>query len=78
MGVIKILLEGDDFSNKMNTVEIPKSLCPQLPHVCQDHVATGVLLILGANDTCKHSFYTRIAAESTRMLSAQQGQSYHI
>jgi hypothetical protein len=62
----------------MNTTGIPKSLHPQLPHICQHHTTTGVLLILRASHTCKHNFYTRTATESTRKLSAQQGRSDHI
>jgi hypothetical protein len=50
----------------MNMAEIPKSLRPQLSRVCQDHEATGVLvLVLGTNHTCKEPYYPRITAETT-------------
>jgi hypothetical protein len=44
---IKILLEGDGNSNKMNTTT--KHVSDSTTQVGQDHVATGVLLILGTN-----------------------------
>jgi hypothetical protein len=69
------MLKGDDFSNKMNTVGNPKSLRPQLPQVCQDHIATGVLLVLGTNHTCKQPNYTRITTESTRENFSRLGLS---
>jgi hypothetical protein len=46
-GPIKILLEGDRDSNKMNTV--PTHVSDSTTQIGQDHVATEVLLILGTN-----------------------------
>jgi hypothetical protein len=60
---IKILLERYGFSSEMNTAEIPKSLLPQTPRVCQDHIATGVLRILGTNHTSNQSNHTQITME---------------
>jgi hypothetical protein len=48
MEPIKILLEGDGGSNKMNTIS---NTCLRLTtQVGQDHAATGVLLALGTNN----------------------------
>jgi hypothetical protein len=44
---IKILLEGDRDTNKMNTAS--NTVSDSTTKVCQDHVATGVLLVLGTN-----------------------------
>jgi hypothetical protein len=46
--LIKILLEGEGNSNKMNTTS--KTRLRLNYQVGQDHVATGVLLILGTNN----------------------------
>jgi hypothetical protein len=45
--LIKILLDGDGHSNKMNrtTKHVPDSTT----QVGQDHIATGMLLVLGTN-----------------------------
>jgi hypothetical protein len=68
MEPIKILLEGDRNSNKINwlgrTPKITRSAL--LPSVCQNHVATGVLLVLGTNTTSSLDSYTNTAAETTR------------
>jgi hypothetical protein len=61
---IKILLEIDGHSNKMNSVGYPKSHAPHTTFVCQNHVATGVLLVLGTNTTCNHNFYTHMTVEN--------------
>jgi hypothetical protein len=45
---IKILLEGDKSSNKMNTAS--NTRLRLTTQVGQDHVATGVLLVLGTNN----------------------------
>jgi hypothetical protein len=47
MEQIKILLEGDGYSNKMNAAT--KHVSDSTTQVGQDHVATGVLLVLGTN-----------------------------
>jgi hypothetical protein len=44
---IKILLEGDGHSNKTNTTT--KHVSDSTTQVVQDHVVTGVLLVLGTN-----------------------------
>jgi hypothetical protein len=44
---IKILLEGDGGSNKMNTAS--NTRLRLTTQVGQDHIATGVLLALGTN-----------------------------
>jgi hypothetical protein len=46
-GPIKILLEGDGGSNKMNTTS--NTRLRLTTQVGQDHAATGVLLALGTN-----------------------------
>jgi hypothetical protein len=55
---IKILFEGGDFSNKMNSVGYPKSHVPhatfRLPKPRSHWSATGP-----RNKHCRHSFYTR-------------------
>jgi hypothetical protein len=65
---IKILLEGDTNSNKMNSLgRTPKiTRSALLPSVCQNHVATEVLLVLGTNSTSSLNSYTHTAAETTR------------
>jgi hypothetical protein len=47
MGADKILHEGDENSNKMNTITKTR-LRLNYPR-CQDHTAIGVLLVLGTN-----------------------------
>jgi hypothetical protein len=44
-----------------------------LPFVCQNHVATGVLLVLGTNTTSKLNSYAPTTAETTREPSVQMG-----
>jgi hypothetical protein len=46
----------------------PKSPSPLTSHVCQDHITTGVLLILGANHTSKQLNYTQHAAEKLLLV----------
>jgi hypothetical protein len=46
--LIKILLEGDRDSNKMNTAS--NTRLRLTTHFGQDHIATGVLLALGTNN----------------------------
>jgi hypothetical protein len=56
---IKILLEADGYSNKMNTTT--KHVPDSTTQVGQDHVATGVLLVLGTNTHLpKQNTLTRI------------------
>jgi hypothetical protein len=64
----KILLEGDRNSNKMNKLDrTPKiTRFALLPSVCQKHVATGVLLVLGTNTTSSLDSYTNTTAVTTR------------
>jgi hypothetical protein len=52
---IKILLERDAFSNKTNTGN-PQTSPTCTTQVCQDHIVTGVLLILRTNN---HRSYSR-------------------
>jgi hypothetical protein len=75
MKPIKILLEGDNFSNKMNLVgySTQNHTLRTQPSVCQNHVATRVLLVLGTNTTCRHNFYTHMVVETTHKLSAWRG-----
>jgi hypothetical protein len=72
---IKNLLEGDWNSNKMNslgrTPRITRSAL--LPSVCQNHVATGVLLVLGTNTTSNLNSYAPTTAETTRKPTVQRG-----
>jgi hypothetical protein len=44
-----------------------------LPFVCQNHVATGVLLVLGTNSTSNHNTHAPTIAETTRKLVNQRG-----
>jgi hypothetical protein len=75
--LIKILLEGDSNSNKMNSLSpTPKiTHCALLPFVCQNHVATEVLLVLGTNSTNILNSYTHTAAETTREPAVWRGRS---
>jgi ribosomal protein L4 len=41
--------------------------------VCQNHVATGVLLVLGANSTSNHNTHTATTAKTTRKPANQKG-----
>jgi hypothetical protein len=72
---IKILLEGDWNSNKMNSLgRTPKiTRSTLLPSVCQNHVATRVLLVLGTNTTCNLDSYTNTVAETTREPADRRG-----
>jgi hypothetical protein len=45
-----------------------------LPSVCQNHVATGVLLVLGTNSTSNLSTHTPTTAETTRKPANQRGR----
>jgi hypothetical protein len=73
---IKILLEGDWNSNKMNSLgRTPKiTRSALLPSVWQNHVATGVLLILGTNTTSNLNSYAPTIAETTREPTIQRGR----
>jgi hypothetical protein len=44
-----------------------------LPSVCQNHVATGVLLVLGTNTNSNLNPYAPMAAETTREPTVQRG-----
>jgi hypothetical protein len=72
---IKILLEGDRNSNKMNwlgrTPKITRSTL--LPFVSQNNVATEVLLVLGTNNTSSLDSYTNTAAKTTLELNDRRG-----
>jgi hypothetical protein len=73
---IKILLGGDRNSDKMislgRTPKITRSAL--LPSVCQNHVATGVLLVLGTNSTSNLNTHAPTTAETTRKLAVQRGR----
>jgi hypothetical protein len=47
---------------------IPKITCTQ-PSVFQNHVANGVLLVLGSNTTCSPSFYTHGSGNNSEVVS---------
>jgi hypothetical protein len=68
MGADKIFLEGDRNSNKMNSLgQTPKvTHSALLPSVCQNHVATEVLLVLGTNTTSSLDSYMNTTTETTR------------
>jgi hypothetical protein len=52
----------------------PKITCSALiPSVCQNHVATGVLLVLGTNTTSSLDSYTYTAAETTQEQVDRRG-----
>jgi hypothetical protein len=72
---IKILLEGDWNSNNMNLLgRTPKiTHSALLPSVCQNHVATGVLLVLGTNTTSNLNSYAPMTVETTRESAVQRG-----
>jgi hypothetical protein len=74
---IKILLEGDRNSNNMNSLgQTPKiTRSTLLPFICQYHVATGVLLVLGTNTTSSLNSYMHMAAKTTRELAVWRGRS---
>jgi hypothetical protein len=74
---IKNLLEGDWNSNKMNSLSrTPKiTRSTLLPSVCQNHVATGVLLVLGTNTTSSLDSYTNTTEETTREPADRRGRS---
>jgi hypothetical protein len=58
MGVDKISLERYD-CGEMNTTENLKSLPSQTPRVFQDHIAIGVILIIGINHTSHQGNHTQ-------------------
>jgi hypothetical protein len=62
-------------SNKMNSLgRTPKiTRSALLPSVCQKHVATGVLLVLGTNTTINLNPYAPTTAETTREPAVQRG-----
>jgi hypothetical protein len=45
-----------------------------LPSVCQNHVATGVLLVLGTNTTSNLNSYAPTTVETTREPTVQRGR----
>jgi hypothetical protein len=45
-----------------------------LPSVCQNHIATGVLLVLGTNITSNLNSYTPTTAETTQEPAVQRGR----
>jgi hypothetical protein len=72
---IKILLEGDWNSNKMNSLgRTPKiTHSALLPSICQNHVTTGVLLVLGANTTSNLNTHAPTTAETTGKPAVRRG-----
>jgi hypothetical protein len=72
---IKILLEGDWNSSKMNPLgRTPKiTHSTLLPSVCQNHIATGVLLVLGTNSNSNLNTHAPTTAETTRKPAVQRG-----
>jgi hypothetical protein len=72
---IKILLEGDWNSDKMNSLDrTPKiTRSALLPFVCQNHIATGVLLVLGTN-TSNLNTHTPTTAETTQKPAVKRGR----
>jgi hypothetical protein len=72
---IKILLEEDHNSNKMNSLgQTPKvTRSTLLPSVCQNQVATEVLLVLRTNTTSSLDSYTNMAAEISREPTDRRG-----
>jgi hypothetical protein len=48
-----------------------------LPSVCQNHVATGVLLVLGTNATSNLNTHAPTTAEATRKPVVQRGRLDH-
>jgi hypothetical protein len=44
-----------------------------LPSICQNHVATEVLLVLGTNTTSSLDSYTNTTAETTREPADRRG-----
>jgi hypothetical protein len=69
----EVVISSD--SNKMNSLgrnpKITRSAL--LPSVCQNHVATGVLLALGTNTTNNLNSYAPTTAETTREPTVQRG-----
>jgi hypothetical protein len=61
-------------SDKMNSLgRTPKiTRCALLPSVCQNHVATGVLLVLGKNSTSNLNTHAPTTAETTRKPAVQR------
>jgi hypothetical protein len=45
-----------------------------LPTVCQNHVATGVLLVLGINTTSNLNSYTHTTVETAREPAVWRGR----
>jgi hypothetical protein len=76
--LIKNNFERDPNSNKTNSLDrTPKTTrSTLLPFVCQNYVATEVLLVIGTNTTCSHNSYTHWVVETTQKLSGQQGRFY--
>jgi hypothetical protein len=73
---IKILLKGDRNSDKMNSLgRTPKiTRSALLPSVCQNHVAPGVLLVIGTTSNSNHNTHAPTTAETTRKPAVQRGQ----
>jgi hypothetical protein len=73
---IKILLEGDRNSDKMNSLgRTPKiTRSALLPSVCQNHVDTGVLLVLRTSTTSNLNTHAPTTAETTRKPAVQRGR----
>jgi hypothetical protein len=44
-----------------------------LPSVCQNHIATGVLLVLGTNNISNLNSYAPMTVETTREPAVQRG-----
>jgi hypothetical protein len=52
----------------------PKITCSALlPSVCQNHIATRLLLVLGTNTTSSLDSYTNTVAETTREPADRRG-----
>jgi ElaB/YqjD/DUF883 family membrane-anchored ribosome-binding protein len=63
-------LETQVLDSKLEIVSLKPSLAP----VCQNHVATGVLLVLGTNSTSNHNTHAAPTAEATRKPANQRGR----
>jgi hypothetical protein len=67
----RLKLQQDELARSAPKITRPALL----PSVCQNHIATGVLLVLGTNTTNNLNSYTHTTVDTTREPADWRGQS---
>jgi hypothetical protein len=64
---------GADKNSSRRRLKLKSTRSALQPSICQNHVATGVLLVLGTNTTSNLNSYTHMTAETTQEPAVWRG-----